>query len=453
MTRLVYRLRPLFCATLLALSASQGALAQSLQLRLQGLRFVNEQAADPATALLEVPALQLLSLAPDGRYRVETDTLYPGQIRFRFVETGGPEGSTVVDVLRWRNGTEWQTNSAANARNNRAEQLFLVPAWLLAQASERKPLAGEPGHAESFVDAAGRPGRLWFERAGGRLLRAQSPTLSYEYSAETLDADGLKQPRKINVSAGATLRARWQVESLSREPLADSLYQVAAGYVAPVERGPLRATALGGGSYRVDGTASGYHLGFVVGSEGVAVFDTPVNADEGRQVRALIARTAPGLPVRHVVLSHGHRDHTGGLAAYLDEGAQIHVGAGGRAALTRQHGAAVAARATELSKARELDLGGRRLQVLPLPSSHARDMLVAHEVESGVLFQGDLFYIPEVGPVPPAFEVSEELAALIEQKRLKPTVLVGIHGRSGSPAELAQSLALRRAAEQGRQPN
>lgn len=435
-------------ALLSALLSSTACLADSLQLRLQGLRYTREQAADPSQALLEVPARQELSLEADGRYRVLNDTLYPGQIRFRFIETGGPEGSVTFDALQWRSGIEWQRNDAAVARANHAELLFLAPAWLLKQARDRQPAlsdAGE-GRAERFVDSAGRSGLLWFDRNDGRLLRAKSASLVYEYGSDRFDAAGL-QPRQISVSDGKNLRARWQVEILVTQPLAAAAYQPPAGYVDPQERGPLRATPLGAGAYRVDGTPSGYHLAFVVGKTGVAVFDTPISPDEGARVRALIASTAPGLPIAYVVLSHGHRDHTAGLPAYVESGTQVIVGAGGRAALARQHGEALAARAVELTEAeREIDMGERRLRLFPLPSSHARDMLVVHDAAAEALYQGDLFYLPEQGPVPPAFEVSEELSRLIETRALKLQQIVGIHGRSGGPAELAHSLALRRRA-------
>lgn len=134
------------------------------------------------------------------------------------------------------------------------------------------------------------------------------------------------------------------------------------------------------------------------------------------------------------------------LPAYVDAGTQVLVGAGGRAAALRQHGAALAERVVEVTAERELDLGERKLRLMPMPSSHARDMLVAHDPAAATIYQGDLFYLPEVGPVPPAFEVSEELNRLITTRQLKVEHIVGIHGRSGGPADLAQSLQLRRKA-------
>jgi glyoxylase-like metal-dependent hydrolase (beta-lactamase superfamily II) len=75
----------------------------------------------------------------------------------------------------------------------------------------------------------------------------------------------------------------------------------------------LRATSLGHGAYRIDGAPSGYHTGFVVGTNAVAIFDAPISPAEAQRVRAVIERTAPGRRITHVVASHTHRDHIAGL--------------------------------------------------------------------------------------------------------------------------------------------
>jgi glyoxylase-like metal-dependent hydrolase (beta-lactamase superfamily II) len=76
----------------------------------------------------------------------------------------------------------------------------------------------------------------------------------------------------------------------------------------------------------------------------------------------------------------------------------------------------------------------------PVPNTHA-DGAVAYLVPAvGVLFQGDLFYIPERGDVPPAFEVTEALARVVRDAGLTVRQVVGVHGRSGTWAEVEQSL-------------
>jgi len=59
-----------------------------------------------------------------------------------------------------------------------------------------------------------------------------------------------------------------------------------------------------------------YQSAFLVTDEGVVVFDAPPSL--GERLRAAIEITAPGVPITHFVMSHGHADHNGGGFAFAD---------------------------------------------------------------------------------------------------------------------------------------
>jgi glyoxylase-like metal-dependent hydrolase (beta-lactamase superfamily II) len=152
-----------------------------------------------------------------------------------------------------------------------------------------------------------------------------------------------------------------------------------------------------------------------------------VSIDEGRSVRRVIEQTAPGIPIRYVVLSHVHADHVAGLPAY--GGAEVLVGGKGSLALLRQL-QALPPTLREVTAPTTLDLGRRTVRVLPLPSAHAASMLVSYAPDARTIFQGDLF------------AVGRELDSLIRDRKLRPTAIVGVHGRTGSLAEFRRALAL-----------
>src|SRR5690349_8733458 len=66
-----------------------------------------------------------------------------------------------------------------------------------------------------------------------------------------------------------------------------------------------------------DGGKAGSNAGFVVGENGVLVIDT---FEEVGPARALLAeiRRVTNLPIRFVVNTHYHLDHTGGNAAFAE---------------------------------------------------------------------------------------------------------------------------------------
>jgi glyoxylase-like metal-dependent hydrolase (beta-lactamase superfamily II) len=71
-----------------------------------------------------------------------------------------------------------------------------------------------------------------------------------------------------------------------------------------------------------DGGKAGSNAGFVVGSNGVVVVDTFVSPAAARDLLAEI-RKVTNLPIRFVVNTHYHLDHTGGNSVFAEAGATI----------------------------------------------------------------------------------------------------------------------------------
>jgi cyclase len=71
-----------------------------------------------------------------------------------------------------------------------------------------------------------------------------------------------------------------------------------------------------------DGGKAGSNAGFVIGSNGVAVIDTFEDVAPARDLLAEI-RKITNLPIRFVVNTHYHLDHTGGNAVFAQAGATI----------------------------------------------------------------------------------------------------------------------------------
>jgi len=71
-----------------------------------------------------------------------------------------------------------------------------------------------------------------------------------------------------------------------------------------------------------DGSKAGSNAGFIVGSNGVVVVDTFVSVAAARDLLAEI-RKVTNLPIRFVINTHYHLDHTGGNAVFAEAGATI----------------------------------------------------------------------------------------------------------------------------------
>lgn len=439
--------RLLACAGLIAanLLLSPASQAEVWQLQLHGKRLVANQASKATQTLQEVPASETLSYDTAGAFIWSTHSRWPGGIEFRYRQTAKPTGSATIDVLKWRDGLDITAKDAEATRRDFADLAFYHPQLLRANLSELRELSN-PDNAGGqrlwqFKDAAGRPASYLTSADGERLISAQSVNSSYTYLDYQSDA-ALASPQTLQIRRAEQLVAEWHLQFSARAAFSEAEFKLDAAYQDKPDRGPLRASKLAEGVYRIDGSASAYHTGFVVGSESIAVFDAPINPEQAKLAKALIEAQAPGLPIRHLVISHAHRDHINGSPAYWSDSLKIYTGRQGTPAIQRQLGKDFASRVSEVQHDSEIDLGQRKIQLFAINSAHAEEMLVAYDATSQTIFQGDLFYLPETGPVPPAFEVGFELKKLLQEKNLKVQHFVGVHGRSASYAEFLHALEL-----------
>jgi glyoxylase-like metal-dependent hydrolase (beta-lactamase superfamily II) len=263
-----------------------------------------------------------------------------------------------------------------------------------------------------------------------------------EFSAYRAVA-GIQVPHRRVVRANGVAVSEVVVAAVDLSPaLGDARFAVPDGYSDPPAAGAPRATALAEGVYRLDGMPGGYHALFVVAEDHVVVLEAPISAEGSAAALAVIRATAPDRPVRRVMLSHHHGDHVAGAGAYVADGATLVVGAGLEEAVRRQLPEALRAdvRFDAVDAPRTFGGGAARIEAYPVPNGHAEGNVAYFLPASGILFQGDLFYIPERGPVPPAFDVTADLDRVIRTHDLGVRLIVGVHGRAGTLAELKASL-------------
>lgn len=91
---------------------------------------------------------------------------------------------------------------------------------------------------------------------------------------------------------------------------------------------PVRAQATVSVQKVADGVwaaqpGSGANVGWFLYGDGVVAVDSGGDAATAREILKQIAETTGGKPVRHLVLTHAHADHSSGARAFVAAGAQV----------------------------------------------------------------------------------------------------------------------------------
>lgn len=188
------------------------------------------------------------------------------------------------------------------------------------------------------------------------------------------------------------------------------------------------------------------NLGAIVGDDAVAVIDTGGSLIEGRAFLAAL-REKTRKPIRYVINTHAHPDHTFGNGAFLETGATFvghknlpralaargpHYLAAFRAQMGEAlDGVTIVPPTVAVDEMTTLDLGHRELVLQAWRTAHSECDLTILDPKSGVLFSGDLLFLQHVpvvdGSLLGFLDVAERLEAI------KATQVVAGHGPLPAP--------------------
>ncbi|HVQ53642.1 MAG TPA: MBL fold metallo-hydrolase [Thermoanaerobaculia bacterium] len=206
----------------------------------------------------------------------------------------------------------------------------------------------------------------------------------------------------------------------------------------------------------------GANVGWFLLGDGVVAVDAGADADTGAEILKAIAETTGGKPVRTLILTHAHADHSGGARAFAAAGARIvcQEGVAGQilAFVTQatsdpndpMHGKSSLRPVVESISERAISVDGlHNVQVYFLGAAHSKGDLVVYLANDKVLFSGDIalngrmpfLQSPDVDPA--GWEKALQTLSKVPAEKLVPG-----HGDIGSKEGIADSLAYLHAVNQ-----
>ena len=179
----------------------------------------------------------------------------------------------------------------------------------------------------------------------------------------------------------------------------------------------------------------------------LVVVDAPINEDESLFTIRAAKQKYPGKPIKYLILTHHHMDHTSGVRTFMAEGATILVGSPGKSFfdsvakaphrlvpdMLQKH----PRRATvqEITDRMSLSDGNEEIRIYRIDNPHAEGMLLAHVMSKNLIFDTDL-YSPGRDRAKNPNNVA--LRDALQKLGVQPAMLAGGHGGSGSGDEFRQ---------------
>jgi glyoxylase-like metal-dependent hydrolase (beta-lactamase superfamily II) len=371
--------------------------------------------------------------------------------------------------------TKVVTPSAAGAIAGAKTALRRDPATLLLTARSRaetlrslgdETVDGKRNRVITFADSDGTQIGLYFDAETGLLTKfdtladnavlgdAVTENLLSDYRDVAVGTARVRLPARVvtRVNGDVTQDLKFSVIEANAGLRDDAFAAPADAQTIPAApTGAVTVTKLGESAYLVGGGS--HHSLVAVFPDHVVVVEAPLNEERSLAVMAKIAETTPGKPIKYVVPTHYHFDHSGGLRTYIAKGVTVVTTPGNKAFVERMAAAPHTIRPDSLSREPRVPVietftgkrifgsGGGTLEVIDIgPNPHVTEAVVAYLPAEKAVFVADLFTIPVQGPFPPASPAlshfGEKVKAMAVEK------IVPAHGRIGTVEDLKAALAV-----------
>lgn len=265
--------------------------------------------------------------------------------------------------------------------------------------------------------------------------------------------------RRVTRRAGEIVEEVDYVEVKFNTLPAESAFAKPDGYeeVPQQQPAPAKETKLADGVYLFESGANSLVVEF---KDHLMIIEPYAG---GRGARGTIAKARekfPNKPVKYVVITHHHDDHSGGVRGYISEGITVVTTAANQRYFERMAAATFTVNLDDQTKLRKKPMfaflqnqkrvfmdGKQRVEIIDIgPGPHANEMLVAYLPEEKLVFQGDLVNLPASGKYLPTTvnDTTLHFFDWVKRQNLNVDRIAAVHGPTTTLNDLRKAVEKKR---------
>jgi glyoxylase-like metal-dependent hydrolase (beta-lactamase superfamily II) len=403
----------------------------------------------------------------NGRWRLEqarTPTYVTANTAPNQPQTLGIDGDFAYNVAA---ATGMATRAAEQVGKDRHSELFHHPLGALRAAlSEGAEVTNQRKEGnDDVVDVSVGSDKFTLYVDSTTKLPSKVVTMTYnanlgdvalttEFGAYA-DAGGMQLPTRITSKTDKYVVADLQISKHTLNGDVGNLEAAAEVKAAPLPAAtaPVTVEEVGKGLWYL--TGGSHHSILVEFADHLALVEAPLNEARTQAVIAKAKELKPDKPLRYLINTHHHFDHSGGIRAAVAEGLTIVTHEANKPLyeeiVARKHSIVEDALAKnpkplQLQTVKDKHVlmdATRTVEIHHIAGNpHADTLLMVYFPAERILVQGDMFSPPNVGAAPPpGFPFVPNTIQNIEKAKLRVDTLLPIHGRKVPFADMRAAAA------------
>ena len=266
----------------------------------------------------------------------------------------------------------------------------------------------------------------------------------------------LKVPQTWTWRIAGDQQAKYKVKAEFNPAVTDETFKVADAGFRKLDAQPAAQQAnvekLADGVYVIQNVAGNNQNTLAVEfRDYIMAVEAPGTSGGADNVIRRIKETIPGKPIKYIAMTHHHGDHIGGLRSFIAEGSTVVTTPKNRKVVETMAAAPQNDRLAKNPRKPEFALiengrrvftdGQRTVELIDIgPNPHAREMVVAYLPQQRIVFQGDLFFMPNNdAPFGPPQASTLSFAKALKDKGIKAEWIASVHGRTAPIADFVRA--------------